>query len=359
MNPVISAPVRIFSLCRGRAEHTRNAMRCRRDIVIKIVAIGVNHWHSLYDAAYLPLLQQMPGVSIVALHDDDAVIATERAAAVGNPPPAIYTDYRRMLAETKPDFVLALGRPTDMASTAHYLLDHGYPFLMEKPMGFDAKEVRGIADKARACNGFAAVSLPYRYQAQIVLAQRLIAQGRLGTLSHISIRNMRPTSARYPAWGAPWMLVPAVANGGCLRNLGPHGLDVFTMLTGEDAEVTAAQLSARGLGQPVEDYAFVMLRSASGIVGNVEVSNLYPGQGGLADFRVSGSDGMLVVTDGIARMVTRAGAESIKLDTVETPHRLALADVLARWQRGDGPLTDAGDCYRVIRLVDDAYALAR
>ncbi len=325
--------------------------------MIHIVAIGVNHWHSLYDAAYLPLLQQMPGIKIVALQDDDAATVAERAAAVGDPP--VYTDYRQMLSETKPDFVLALGRPTDMASTAHYLLDHGYPFLMEKPMGFDATEVRGIADKARALKGFAAVSLPYRYQAQIVLAQRLIAQGRLGTLSHISIRNMRPTSARYPAWGAPWMLDPAVANGGCLRNLGPHGLDVFTWLTGEDAEVTAAQLSARGLGQPVEDYASVMLRSASGIAGNVEVSNLYPGQGGLADLRVSGSDGMLVVADGLARLVTHTGAESIKLDAVETPHRLALADMLARWQRGEGPLTDAGDCYRVIRLVDDAYALAR
>jgi predicted dehydrogenase len=296
----------------------------------------------------------------VALHDDDAAIAAERAAAVGNP--AIYTDYRQMLAETKPDFVLALGRPTDMASTAHYLLDHGYPFLMEKPMGFDATQVRGIADKARACKGFAAVSLPYRYQAQMVLAQRLIAEGihgRLGTLSHIAMRNMRPSSARYPAWGAPWMLDPAVANGGCLRNLGPHGLDVFTWLTGEDVEVTGAQLSARGLGQRVEDYASVMLRSASGIVGNIEVSNLYPGQGGLADLRVSGSDGMLVVTDGAARLVTRAGAESIKLDAVATPHRLALADVLARWQRGDGPMTDADDCYRVIRLVDDAYAMTR
>jgi predicted dehydrogenase len=325
--------------------------------VIKLAAIGVNHWHSLYDASYLPLLREMPQVRIVALQDDDAAIAAERAAAIGNPP--IYTDYRLMLAETKPDFVLALGRPDNMAATAHYLLDHGYPFLMEKPMGFDATQVRGIADKARACKGFAAVSLPYRYQAQMVLAQRLIAQGLLGTLSHILIRNMRPTSARYPAWGAPWMLDPAVANGGCLRNLGPHGLDVFTWLTGEDAEVTAAQLSARGLGQPVEDYAAVMLRSASGIVGNVEVSNLYPGQGGLADLRVSGSDGMLVVTDGMARLVTHAGSEPIKLDAVGSPHRLALADVLTRWQRGERPLTDAGDCYRVIRLVDQAYALAR
>lgn len=47
------------------------------------------------------------------------------------------------------------------------------------------------------------------------------------------------------------MLDPKVANGGCLRNLGPHGLDVFMLLTEGDAEVTGAQLSNRALAQPV------------------------------------------------------------------------------------------------------------
>lgn len=325
--------------------------------MIKIAAIGVTHWHSLYDASYLPLLHAMSDVRIAALHDDDAAIAAERAAQVGNPP--VYTDYPKMLAEVKPDFVIALGKPTDMAATAHYLLDHGYPFLMEKPMGYDADEVRGVADKARAVNGFAAVPLPYRYQPQIALAQRLIAEGRLGTLSHIFMRSMRPTSARYPAWGAPWMLDPKIANGGCLRNLAPHGLDSFMLLTGEDAEVSGAQLSTRGLGQPVEDFAAVMLRSVSGVLGHVEVSNLYPGQGASAELQVCGSHGLLVASGGTARIVTRDGSETVTLDTVDKPSRLILEDVLARWQRGDRPLTGAEECYRAIRLVDRAYALAR
>ena len=325
--------------------------------MIGIAAIGVNHWHSLYDAAYLIQLQQMPEVRILAIQDADAALAAERAAAIGNPP--TYTDYRQMLAETRPDFVIALGRPTDMASTAHYLLDHGYPFLMEKPMGFNAEEVRGIAEKARATGGFAAVPLPFRFQPQVLLAKQLIAEGRLGPLSHISIRSMRPTSARYPAWGAGWMLDPAVANGGCLRNLGPHGLDTFTLLIGEDAEVTGAQFSARGLGQAVEDYASVMLRSASGIVGNIEVSNLYPGQGGMAELHVSGRDGMVTVAEGVARIVTREGKEVVKITPVASASRLVLEDVLSRRQQGKRPLTDAGDCYRAVRLIDQAYALAR
>lgn len=325
--------------------------------VTRVVAIGVNHWHALYDAAYLPILHDMPDVEIAALHDNDAAIAMERAEKVGNPP--VYTDYQAMLAEIKPDFVLALGRPSDMAATAHYLLDHGYPFLMEKPMGYDAAQVQGIADKAHATGGFAAVSLPYRFQPRVALAQRLISEGSLGPLSHISFRNMRPTSARYPEWGAPWMLDPMQANGGCLRNLAPHGFDVFALLTGEDADVTGAQVSTRALGQPVEDYASVMLRSHSGVVGNIEVSNLYPGKGASSALLVSGRDGLLVVDDGRAILTTRDGTQTIPLEAAGKPSQLILRDALSRWRSGRPPLTSAQDCYRAIRLVDQAYALAR
>lgn len=325
--------------------------------ITKVVAIGVNHWHALYDAAYLPMLKEIPDARLVALHDDDAAIATERAGKLGNP--RVYTDYKKMLAEEKPDFVIALGRPTDMAATAHYLLDNGYPFLMEKPMGYNAEDVRGIADKARAKGGFAAVPLPYRFQPQIAVAQALIGEGKLGPLSHISFRSMRPTSARYPAWGAPWMLDPKAANGGCLRNLAPHGLDVFMLLTGDDAEVTGAQLSARGLNQPVEDYASVMLRSASGIIGNVEVSNLYPGQGAMAALHISGRDGVLSIVDGSVRLITREGAQDIKLEAGAKPSLQILADAIVRARQGRPPLTSAEDCYRAVRLVDQAYALAR
>jgi len=131
---------------------------------IRIAAIGVSHWHSLYDAAYLCRLVRMPDVQLVGLHDAEPQIAAHRAAAVGNPP--IFADYAQMLGETHPDFVLALGDHRAMATAAHYLLDHGYPFLMEKPMGYNASQVRSVAEKAAATRGFAAMSLPQRLKKQ-------------------------------------------------------------------------------------------------------------------------------------------------------------------------------------------------
>ena len=323
---------------------------------IRIAAIGVSHWHSLYDAAYLRHLTGMPDVEIVAVQDPDPEIASRRAAVLGNPP--VFTDYRQMLARIRPDFVVALGRHRRMAETAHHLLDERYPFLMEKPMGVTAAEVWSIAERAAATNAFVAVPLAQRYQPSVVRARSLLADGRFGPLSHIYFRLNRPTSGRYLSWDSPWMLDPGEAGGGCLRNLGPHGLDLFLLFTGEDAQVTGAQLSWRARGQPVEDYASVLLRSASGVLGTVEVGNTFPRDGTDGTWKIAGRDALLLVTDGVLRLVTVDGEETMQTEPDQPIARTALRDALDRWQRGEPPSVGVRDCARLATLIDQAYAAA-
>ncbi len=83
----------------------------------RVAAIGVCHWHSLYDAAYLRHLAGMDDVQLVGLHDDDPEIGEHRAGELGGGIPT-FTDFRQMLEAVKPDFVLALGRHDTMAATA-------------------------------------------------------------------------------------------------------------------------------------------------------------------------------------------------------------------------------------------------
>src|SRR5690242_4415916 len=126
-------------------------------MAIRVAAIGVGHWHSLYDAAYLKAAVGMADVTLVGVQDSDGALAARRADALGGPP--VFTDYRDMLARLKPDFVVALGRHNEMAAAAHHLLDEGYPFLIEKPVGVNAAEVQGVAEKVAAKGAFAAVPL--------------------------------------------------------------------------------------------------------------------------------------------------------------------------------------------------------
>jgi predicted dehydrogenase len=188
----------------------------------------------------------------------------------------------------------------------------------------------------------------------------MLPEGAFGRVSHFYFRSNRPTSARYVEWGAPWMLDPASAGGGCLRNVGLHGIDAFLHLTGEEAQVTGVQLSARALEQPVEDYATVLLRTASGVLGTIEVGNTFPGKsGGDAEWKLAGRDAMLRQRDTVLQCITRGGEQPLAADIAEPLPAFALRDALQRWRRGDPPAAGIEDCYRAMRLVDAAYAAAR
>jgi predicted dehydrogenase len=322
-------------------------------MTIRVAAIEVSHWHALNDAAYLRHLVAMPDVELVAIQDSDANLVARRAAEVGNP--QTFTDYREMLTATRPDFVVALGRHRQMAGIAQDLLDQGYPFLMEKPMGINALEVETIAAKAARLNAFVAVPLAQRYAPFATHARELLAAGRFGPLSHIYVRINRPGPARYKAWDCAWMLDPTEAGGGCLRNLGLHGLDMFLHLTGEQAQVTGAQVSRRAHEYPVEDYASVLLRSESGILGTVEVGNGFPRDGTDGEWKIAGRDAILTMKDGLVKLATAEGDETFPGSNVTAPYFTAVRDALEHWQRGAPPPISVHDCMQAVRLIDQAY----
>ena len=325
-------------------------------MTIRVAAIGVCHWHSIYDSAYLRHLAAMEDVEIVGVHDDRPDVAAHRVSEIGGGIPT-FTDYSDMLDAVAPDFVLALGRHDTMAQTAHDLLDRRIPFIMEKPMSFNARQLRGVVEKAEATGGFAAVPLNMRDTPFFAHAKRLRDEGAYGAITHLYQRMNRPTSERYPAWDSPWMLDPAAANGGCLRNLGAHGLDAFVNLTGdgEEIDVTGAQLSWNALGKPIEDYASVLVQSKSGVLGTIEVGNGFPRDGTDANLKVA-----------FERAILRMEGDRIVLETPDDSYDLPADDdapsVLRRSLdaavRGDLPPVSVADCYRAVRLIDLAYIAA-
>jgi len=325
-------------------------------MTIRIAAIEVSHWHAVFDAAYLRHLIAMPDVELIAIQDSDARVAAKRAAEVGNVP--TYTDYRKMLSVTRPDFVIALGRHREMAGIAHDLLDQGYPFLMEKPMGINAREVESVAARATRLGAFVAVPLAQRYSPFAKRARELLANDRFGPLSHIYVRINRPAPPRYQAWDCSWMLDPLESGGGCLRNLGSHGIDMFLHLTGEPAQVTGAQLSRRAHKYPVEDYASVLLRSASGILGTVEVGNGFPRDGTDGEWKIAGRDAILTMKDGVMKLATADGDQTFPGTDVVAPYFVAVRDALDHWQRRVPPPITVHDCARAVSLIDQAYKCA-
>jgi len=203
------------------------------------------------------------------------------------------------------------------------------------------------------------VPLAQRYSAFAVRAREFLAAKTFGPLSHIYVRINRPAPPRYAAWDCPWMLDPAEAGGGALRNLGPHGLDMFWHLTGEEATVTGAQLSTRAHGNAVEDYASVLLRSASGILGTVEVGNTFPRDGTDGEWKLAGRDALLTMKDNVVKLATKDGDKVLPGVDLTAPYFAAVRDALDHWKDGRASPISVQDCARLVRLIDQAYAFAK
>src|SRR5688572_20977856 len=137
---------------------------------MRIVLIGVSHWHTLFYAE--PVLA-MPDAVIVGVSDPDAARAAPWAEKAKCP---VFTDYREMCARCKPDFAFALGRHNEMADAARFLIESRIPFAIEKPCALDGAEARDIARRAADAAAFAAVPLVMRY-CPLIAAIREIAAG--------------------------------------------------------------------------------------------------------------------------------------------------------------------------------------
>ena len=137
---------------------------------MRIVLVGVSHWHNLFYAN--PVLD-MKDAAIVGVSDPDAARAQPWADKAKCP---VFTDYREMCAKLKPDFAFVLGRHNQMADEARFMIDARIPFAIEKPCAYNAAEARDIAQRAQAAGVFAAVPLVVRYS-PVINTIREVAAG--------------------------------------------------------------------------------------------------------------------------------------------------------------------------------------
>jgi hypothetical protein len=98
-----------------------------------------------------------------------------------------------------------------------------------------------------------------------------------------------------------------------------------------------------------------MLRSASGILGTVEVGNGFPRDGTDGEWKIAGRDAILTIKDGIVKLATAEGDETLPGSNATAPYFNAVRDALDHWQRGAASLISVHDCLRAVRLIDQAY----
>ncbi len=324
---------------------------------MRVAIIEAGHWHA---GMHLRSFQRAEGVVFVGISDRQPGVAAAFAAEAGG---RAFLDHREMLAAVEPDFVIALGRHADMPGIARDLLETGLPFAMEKPAGRSAEEIAPLVELARRQGTFVAVPLVNRYSAMWSELDRLDAAGRVGPRSHFHFRVINGPPLRYEQDGVGWMLDPAVAGGGCLRNVGIHAVDGFLRyIQGEEAEVVGAAISYRVHGAAIEELATALLRSESGIIGTVEAGYSFASMRAGGDFegRLASANCYLIDRDDELRVATLddGGQRRISIPNQGARYDQFGADTLERLRDGRPPIASLEDCYRAVRLIDEIYARA-
>jgi predicted dehydrogenase len=319
---------------------------------MRIVLIGVSHWHTPF---YLDPLLAMADVSVIGVSDPDLARAEEVAARARCP---AFADYREMCAGLKPDFAFALGRHCDMADEARFLIAERIPFAMEKPCAITAADARDIAARAAQAGLFAAVPFVIRYS-PLIDTIREVAAGE--ALNYIVFKFVGGMVDRYHEQRVEWMLRRATAGGGALLNLGVHFLDLCRVLLPDSRlRVVGAAMSNHFAHLDIEDHAAVLMRGGSATC-MVETGYLYPAPNSVFDlhysirteghyFAARDNQTLEILDNGRRREV-----RSMPL-TNSFFYPTFVTDTLRRLAQGEKPIADLTDMAEAMELVEAAYA---
>jgi predicted dehydrogenase len=322
---------------------------------MRVAFAGVAHWHFSVDARYLELAQAS-GVEIVGLSDDDEALARKRGEELGC---GWTTDVDELVTRFKPDFVIALPRPDRAAEQVGRLLNHRVPLFAEKPLGVRASEVWTLVEKAE--RGWVTVAFPQRYQPIHAAFERLRDAGRLGEIGHIGVRMVNGPPWRYRAYDVPWMLDPAIAGGGPLRNIGIHGADMLTKLVGERGiTVIAATMTDRVHGEQIEDFVSALARTDDGIVITLATGYTFsPPKPGDMDIHVGAKGAYLIQRrDQLTVYPAEGQPEVTRQPEGFNLYHSIFFDALWRLRAGAPPIATIRDCARANELVDAIYDAA-
>ncbi|GHD25181.1 Gfo/Idh/MocA family protein [Streptomyces galbus] len=279
-----------------------------------VAVVGFGWMGRVHTQAYGRLPHHFPGLPVrpelVVVADEVPGRAEEAAGRYGFA--SATRDWREVAADprvgavsvTAPNF---LHREIGVA-----MAEAGKHLWIEKPVGLTAEDARAVADAVRAAGVQGTVGFNYRNAPAVETARRMVADGDIGTVTHVRIRLFSDYAA-HPDGALTWRYERGRGGSGVLGDLASHGVDLARFLLGEIAALTAdtavfvperARPAAATAGHtratggapgPVEndDYVSCLLRFASGARGVLEASRVSVGEQNAYGFEIHGTTGAL------------------------------------------------------------------
>ncbi len=209
-----------------------------------------------------------------------------------------YTDYVDLLRDPGVDAVYIASPNYAHNQQVLSAAEEGKHVLCEKPLGMDVGEVRDMISACERNEVKFSAGFMMRFHSCHREAKRIIDEGLLGEVVFARLHF----GCWYPDMEGAWRQDPELGGGGCLMDLGIHGIDLLRMLLGDVTQVFAENRTT-SFKYPVEDSSLVNLVFESGSLGVVD---------SFFNLRHSGTANALEIygTQGYLKSIGSVGQES-------------------------------------------------
>lgn len=206
----------------------------------RVAIIGAG---TIVQGGHIPNFQSQPNVSVVALCD----VNEERAKAVAAEKNVaqVFSDYKQMLSEVKPDITVIATPNVYHKPMAIAALSAGSHVLCEKPLALTYADAKEMMDLAAAKGLTLNVGSHYRWSDAIRAAKVQVDAGFFGEI--YAVRTVWHRRSGIPGYGS-WFTRKELAGGGSLLDIGIHALDRALYLMGFPQPVTVSGVTFSKLG---------------------------------------------------------------------------------------------------------------
>ncbi len=176
------------------------------------------------------------------------------------------TDWREIANDPEVQLVLVLTPPDSHFEISSAMLNKGKHVLCEKPLTRSSQNAKELASLAKNNNLILKCGFNHRHHPAVTEAYKKIQSGEYG--KPVFIRAKYGIGGRQDVKNE-WRSDPKVVAGGQLMEQGIHLIDLISWMTGGIEEVSCMATTSVFPIAPLEDNAFVLLRSTNGALSSV------------------------------------------------------------------------------------------